>query len=304
MAIDTLRVAVFDGGWNLPLWAGIDQGFFASHGVPIELRYVGGSAELVERLLRDEVQVAIAGIDNLVAYQEGHARIPGTRPDLVAFLGGDRGFLSLVAGSGIRSYDELRGHTLSVDALSTGFAFVLRELLATHGILPGEVEIVPAGGTSQRHAALLAGRHAATLLRTPYELLAQEAGCRILPGAHWLDDYMGSAAFCQRAWAATSGETLRAFTRAYRASLDWLTRPDAGPRAAALLRRHAPGLDPTLSERALDVLLAPATGLIRDLRPSMTGIATVLALRNRHAGQAAALSDPARYVDLSYLPPA
>lgn len=304
MAIDSLRVAVFDGGWNLPLWAGIDQGFFAGQGVPIELRYVGGSAELVEGLLRDDVQVAIAGIDNLVAYQEGHARIPGTRPDLVAFLGGDRGFLSLVAAPGIRGYDDLRGQTLSVDALSTGFAFVLRELLATHGIAADEVEIVPAGGTSQRYAALLAGRHAATLLRTPYELLAHEAGCRILPGADWLDDYMGSAAFCRRAWAAASGDTLKAFARAYRASLDWLVRPDTGPRAAALLREHAPDLGPALSERARDVLLAPATGLIRDLRPRMAGIATVLALRNRHAGQAVALDDPARYVDLSHLPPA
>jgi len=185
MAIAPLRVAVFDGGWNLPLWAGIDQGFFASHGVPIELRYVGGSAELVESLLRDEVQVAIAGIDNLVAYQEGHARIPGTRSDLVAFLGGDRGFLSLVAAPGIHGYDDLRGRTLSVDALSTGFAFVLRELLATHGIPADEVEIVPAGGTSQRYAALLAGRHAATLLRTPYELLARRpaaASCRAQTG--------------------------------------------------------------------------------------------------------------------------
>ncbi|WP_296556651.1 ABC transporter substrate-binding protein [Pigmentiphaga sp.] len=302
MAIDPLRVAVFDGGWNLPLWAGIDQGFFASHGVPIELHYVGGSAELVEGLLRDEVRIAIAGIDNLVAYQEGHARIPGTRPDLVAFLGGDRGFLSLVAAPGIQGYDDLRGRTLSVDALSTGFAFVLRELLATHGIPAHEVEIVPAGGTSQRYAALLAGRHAATLLRTPYELLAQEAGCRILPGAAWLDGYMGSAAFCRRAWAATSSDTLRAFARAYRTSLDWLVLPDTGPRAAALLREHARDLDPALSERARDVLLAPGTGLIRDLRPVMAGIATVLALRNRHAGQAVALRDPARYVDLGYLP--
>lgn len=295
-----LRVAVFDGGWNLPLWAGQQQGLFERHGTPIELLYVRSSAELAEGLLCGEVQIAIAGIDNLVAYQEGHARIPGTRPDLVAFLGGDRGFLSLVAAPDVAGYGDLRGRTLSVDAPATGFAFVLHELLATHGVDAGDVRIEPAGGTAQRYAALLKGRHAATLLRTPYELLAREAGCRILPGAAWLDTYMGSAAFCQRTWAAHAHESLLGFIRAYREALGWLTEPDHRAQAAALLRTHAPELDVRLSERACDVLLAPGSGLIRDLRPIVEGIDTVLALRNRYAG-GAALRDPGRYVDLRYL---
>ena len=42
--------------------------------------------------------------------------------NLVVFMGGDHGFLSLVA--------QLRGHDLSVDAMGTGFAFVLSNTLS------------------------------------------------------------------------------------------------------------------------------------------------------------------------------
>jgi hypothetical protein len=39
------------------------------------------------------------------------------------FMGGDNGFLSLVTQPDIKSYGDLKGKTLSVDALTTGYAF-------------------------------------------------------------------------------------------------------------------------------------------------------------------------------------
>ena len=32
-----LRVIAFDGGWNLPIWAGQRQGFFEANGVTVQL---------------------------------------------------------------------------------------------------------------------------------------------------------------------------------------------------------------------------------------------------------------------------
>jgi hypothetical protein len=47
-------------------------------------------------------------------------------------------------------------------------------------------------------------------------------------------------------------------------------------------------------------LLAQPGGITRDARPDLAGIATVLALRSKYATPPKALSDPARYVDLTF----
>ena len=40
----------------------------------------------------------------------------------------------MVAAPAIRQFSELKGKTVSVDAMTTGYAFVVRELLARNGV--------------------------------------------------------------------------------------------------------------------------------------------------------------------------
>jgi ABC-type nitrate/sulfonate/bicarbonate transport system substrate-binding protein len=87
-----LRVIAFDGGWNLPVWAAQRQGLFETNGVSVQLSYTPTSGFLITSLLDGKVDLALALMDNVVAYQEGQgeAKIP-ENPDLFAFLGGDGG---------------------------------------------------------------------------------------------------------------------------------------------------------------------------------------------------------------------
>src|SRR4030095_8270873 len=96
-----LRVIAFDGGWTLPIWAAQRQGLFEANGVSVQLTYTPTSGFLVASLLDGKFDIAFATIDNLIAYQEGQgeAKIPDN-PDLFAFMGGDGGFLSVVARPG------------------------------------------------------------------------------------------------------------------------------------------------------------------------------------------------------------
>jgi TRAP-type uncharacterized transport system substrate-binding protein len=75
----------------------------------------------------------MTAIDNVVAYDEeqGEAQTVANL-DLVAFMGGDNGFLRLVTVPEVKTYADLKGKQLSVDALTTGYAFVLRKLLEEH----------------------------------------------------------------------------------------------------------------------------------------------------------------------------
>src|SRR6478735_8707243 len=145
--LTTLRVLAFDGGWNLPLWAAQRNGWFEAEGLAVQLAYT---------------------------------------PDLFAFMGGDGGFISIVAAPTITSVKELKGRTVSVDAMTTGFAFVLRELVTRSGLAEADVTFVRAGGTANRYRDLVAGKHDATLPRTPFELLAEARGYHTIAAAETL----------------------------------------------------------------------------------------------------------------------
>jgi ABC-type nitrate/sulfonate/bicarbonate transport system substrate-binding protein len=294
-------VIAFDGGWNLPIWAAQRQGFFEASGVSVELAYTPTSGFLVGALFDGKADIAFALVDNVVAYQEGQgeAKIPDN-PDLFVFMGGDGGFMSLVAANGVGSVKDLKGKTLSVDAMTTGFAFVARELVARSGLTESDVTFVRAGGTATRYRDLVAGKHDATLLRTPFELLAQTRGFRELAGAESLGAYQGTVGIARRGWARDHEAALVGFLKAYKAATDWLY--DRGNReiAEALLVANVRDMTPALAKRSYDLLLADKGGLSRDLVADPAGIRTVLDLRSKFGAPQKTLTDPAKYVDLTY----
>ena len=296
-----LRVIAFDGGWNLPVWAAQRQGYFEAQGVAVQLAYTPNSAFLVTSLLEGKVDIALATIDNLVAYQEGQgeAKIPDN-PDLCAFMGGDGGFFSIVARPGIDDVAGLKGKTLSVDAMTTGLAFVLRELVVRGGLAESDVTFVRAGGTANRYRDLVAGKHDATLLRTPFELLAVGRGFKVIGTAESLGAYQGTAGLARRSWARDHEAALVGFLRAYKTATDWIYDRANRDVVEALLVANIRDMTPPLAQRSYDLLLADKGGLARDLAPDPEGIRTVLRLRSKYGTPQKTLADPMKYVDLTY----
>jgi ABC-type nitrate/sulfonate/bicarbonate transport system substrate-binding protein len=296
-----LRVISFDGGWNLPLWAAQRQGFFEANGVAVQLSYTPNSAALVTGLLDGRYDIALATIDNFIAYQEGQgeAKIPDN-PDLFAFLGGDGGFLSVMSSPAVKSFADLKGKTLSVDAMTNGLAFVLRELVARGGLAETDVSYVRAGGTSNRYRELLAGKHDATLLRTPFELLAKQRGFNQLATAQALGAYAGTVGAARRSWAAGHEAAVVGFLRGYKAGVDWVVDRANRDIVEALLVANIRDMTPALAKPSYDLLLAEAGGLSRDLAIDLAGVRTVLELRSKYGTPKKALADPLKYVDPSY----
>jgi len=296
-----LRVITFDGGWNLPLWAAQRQGFFEANGVTVQYSYTPSSAFLITSLFDGKFDIGLALIDNLVAYQEGQgeAKIPDN-PDLFAFMGGDGGFLSVVTTPGIKGFAELKGKTLSVDAMTTGAAFVLREIMSRNGIAESDVTYVRAGGTANRYRDLLAGKHDATLLRTPFDLQAQNQGFRQLAPAEVLGAYQGTSGIARRSWAQSHEAALVGFIRAYRTAVAWLYNPANRDIVEALLVANSRDMTPALAKQSYNLLLADKGGIARDLSIDPAGLRTVLELRGKYATPKVTLGDPAKYIDLTY----
>jgi ABC-type nitrate/sulfonate/bicarbonate transport system substrate-binding protein len=297
-----LNVIIFPGGFNLPTWAAERQGYFEQHGVRVILTPTPSSTFQMQGLAEGRFDIAMTAIDNVVAYQEGQgeAKIP-PNPDMFAFMGSDNGFLSVLGGKDIKSFADLKGKKLSVDALTTGFAFVLRELLAKNNISESEVSFERAGGVLQRFNELLKGTHAATVVLTPFELIGQARGHQVLARAdEHLGAYLGIVGAARRSWAKDNEQAVVGFIRAYHQGVNFLYDPANRDVAEALLVANVRAMTPALAKQTLNVFLGETTGFYRDVRLDMQGAQTVLALRSKYAEPKKALSDPGKYIDASY----
>jgi ABC-type nitrate/sulfonate/bicarbonate transport system substrate-binding protein len=297
---EPFRVVAFAGSSNWPFWVAQERGFFAREGLEVALDITPNSVEMARNLQGARYDLALTSIDNVVAYDEGQGEADlGGPVRFVALFGVDDGLLSVVAAPGITTFAGLKGKTLSVDALTTGFAFVLRDILARNGLAEGDVTLTRVGGGAQRLDALLAGRNDGTLLNTPLDLVANARGFATLARARdALGAYQGIVGATTREAVERDRGRLIAFVRAFHAGVTWLRDPANREAATALLAARM-RMEPGVAAQAYEALAAGEPGIFRDLRISEAGLRTVLALRSRYAPNAKPLTDPARYVDES-----
>jgi ABC-type nitrate/sulfonate/bicarbonate transport system substrate-binding protein len=298
-----LEVIVFAGGFNWPIWSAQQQDYFATNGVEVHLTPTPGSEYQLKSLIEGKFDLAMTAIDNVIAYDEGQGEASvSVKPNLIAVMGGDNGFLRLVTVPEVTSYAALRGKILTVDARTTGYAFVLEKMLQLGGLREGEYELVKVGGVLARFDDLMQHNHAGTLLLSPFEVSAEAKGFHVLGSA--IDvfggHYQGLVAATRREWAEEHASELVGYIRGYIAGLGWLYDPRNKDAAIALLREHLPQTSPELAAKSYDILLDPKQGFSRRAAIDLEGVRTVLALRSQYGEPKKLLDDPMKYLDLSY----
>jgi ABC-type nitrate/sulfonate/bicarbonate transport system substrate-binding protein len=296
----TLEVIVFPGGFNWPIFVGQDKGMFEKNGISVKVVPTPNSQFQLKGLIEGKFDIAMTAMDNVIAYSEGQgAAKTEVEPDIFAFMGADSGFLRLVAVPEVKTIADLKGKQISVDALTTGYAFVLRKLLENGGLKPSDIEFVSAGGGRERFTALLEKKHAATLLISPFEVVAEAKGFNRLANAdEALGHYQGVVGAARRSWAKQNEKELVGYIRAYKAALQWLFDPANKAEAIAILRKHVPDMSEEAATRSYDILVHPTKGFYRDGALDVEGIRTVLQLRSGYTGKT--LTEPAKYFDNAY----
>jgi len=299
VTLSSVRVNVFPGGFNWPLFVGIEKDCFARENLAIELQATSGSVAQMTGLAAGQFEIAMTAFDNVVAYIEGQGEAPiGPQRQFFAFMGSDDSFLSLVAKPDILEVRDLRGRKISVDAATTGYAFALFDLLEQAGLARGDYTIVKVGGMAQRFADLRDGETAATLLSTPYDLLAEKIGLRVVQ--YLRRPYQGNVAAARRDWAECSVAVVTGFIRSYIAALCWLFDPAHIPEACVILERNVSGMTPGLARASHQRMFARDSGFFSDGRLDAEGMRKVLQLRTRYAGQRRVLDDPGKYFEARY----
>ena len=98
-----VRVNTFPTARSLPFYVGIEKGFFARHGIKLEVEFTGSSKAQREGLAAGKFEIVHSAVDNAVAM------IEVAKVDVVIVSGGDAGTNEFILQKGLNSYADVRG---------------------------------------------------------------------------------------------------------------------------------------------------------------------------------------------------
>lgn len=297
-----LEIIAFPGTGNIVHFIGDEKGFYADAGIEINLTGTPNSVYQITNFHAGKYDIASTAIDNIVAYTEGQgpAELDGPA-NFAVVMGGAQIELPFIVAGDINSYEDLKGRSIALDALSTGFAFILYRMLENAGLTPDDYSLASVGGTNKRWESLEKGEHVGALLNDPYSKFAVDAGFKVLESSvDALDHYQAGVFAVRRQWAAENEDRLVAFIGAHLKILDWFLDPANRDESADIMARNLPELGAAAASGAVDRLTSARTGFTPKAALDMAGIDTVLALRSRYAEPKKQLTDAAKYLHLGY----
>src|SRR5258708_17091329 len=268
-----LEVIAFPGGGNWPLWAAQEKGLFDRNGIAVKLSFTPNSVSQIRDLMEGKYDLGTTAYDNVVAYQEGQGETElAMQPDLFAFMGGYSGSLRFVTQPNIKTYADLKGKPMGVDAATTGVAFILYKLAAMNGLSPADYKVERLGGTPARVQALMEGKIAGTMVSSPSEILPESKGyTRLGDTTTTFGPYQASIGVARRAWAEKNGDQLVAFIRSYLAAMDWRRQPANKDEAVAIYMKHIPNAPRPAAQKGYEVMFAEKEGFQKKAKPDAQG---------------------------------
>jgi ABC-type nitrate/sulfonate/bicarbonate transport system substrate-binding protein len=292
-----IHVNTFPTARALPFYAAVEQGFFAKHGLNVDLQFTKGSASQRAALASGAADIVHSAVDNALA-------MIAAGNDVVIVGGGDSGTNEFYAQAGIKTFSDIRGHAIVVDATNTAYALQAKKILLQHGLEAGkDYTLNPVGNGTFRLRALLAdNNNAGAILNLPFSLEAAAKGLHSLGRTtDLLGPYQAGGDFVRRAWARDHADTLVAYLAAYIEALRWSLDPNNRAAAVAILTGKLK-MPQDIAEKSLALMAEPGFGFAPDAKFDMAGFKNVLALRAEVEGgqENKQPADPQRYIDLSY----
>lgn len=301
-SLTTLEVISFPVPANMPLQVGEDKGLFAAEGLSVANTLTPSSMFLMKNLIDGEFDIACGAIDNPIAYTEGQGAVETEHdPDLVVFMGGADYSFPLVVGPDIDGWADLKGTRLAVDALNTGYAFLMHKMIQDNGLAEDDYQFVAVGGPTERAEAMMTGEFSGALVNAAAARQLQAHGCKVLESDPdpWAG-YQGNVFFTRRAWAADNPDTLHGFIRGFQHAVDWTLDATNADELPGILVRYLPHMPAAAAAPAAAALQSERTPLKHGTPINIDGVRTVLELRSRYGEPKMTLTDPDKYIDLSW----
>lgn len=288
--IDHLNVIVFPGVQDLPNFAAEAHGFFTRRNLAVQTSFTSGSKQLRAGLADGTYHIAHGAVDNAIDMIRtgGH--------DVVTVCGLDHGFNRFFVQPDIRTFSDLRGCTIVVDAPDTAFALMIYEILRRHGVERHEYNVDSVGSTRFRLEAMQRNDGAAAcMLNLPFAVLAERAGLRVLADPiNELGAYQSCCGFVLRDWAQRNADVMTRYLAAYLEGLRWVLTPSNRAGCIQLLVDRLK-ISADVAETCLDIVTDPVSGFARNAEIDTEGFRNMLAIRGNPDGQ-----EPEEFIDLAY----
>jgi NitT/TauT family transport system substrate-binding protein len=273
------------------IWTAQEMGFFAKHGLDVDLVLLVGAPLAVTALVSGETPIVHAGASAVVT-----SNLQGSGAVLVAG-GANRFPYVLFVTDEIKRVEDLKGKKFGVSRIGGADNAAAVTVLNRFGIKETEITYVQAGSIPSRLAAMQTNALQATLLQAPETLKAKEIGMRALLDFTKLDvEWQQNGVATTRDYIKKKPDTVRRFLRAFvEASHYNLTNPRGSQK---ILQKYLAIKDPKSVEEAYNEIVAKLT--LKVPYPTEAGIQLYLdqlKIKNPKAAQA----KPSDFTDVSFL---
>lgn len=251
-------------------------GWDRAEGLSLEVSPVTSSPGQFASLRGGDIDVALTSPDNVLLYASTDRNPLNERIALRIHRGIDGGLgLCLAARPEVAVASDFLNVPVGVDVLQSGFAMLLKALLARLDVEPGDVTFVEEGATPNRATRLVEGAIGATILNAESRLRAEGHGMRV-----WSTSVDYSPAYPGTVMATLDdGPDVTSLLRMWERTTAWLL-DTPGHEVQEVLGQEVADLG---SPAYLALMRAPSTGLHRDPAVSATELSVLADLR-REAG--------------------
>jgi NitT/TauT family transport system substrate-binding protein len=218
-AADSITVGAV-GSASAALWPvhiGLAKGFFTAQGVTVDLVFAPSNAGVLQQLAAGSVDMSITSglVDPIRA-------INRKAPVAIVRIEGQVPPYALLAKPAIKNIKELKGKTIIVGGAKDITRTYLERMMSPNGFHAGDYDMVYAGATSARFAALKSGAVDAAILSPPFSFRAADAGYTNLGlVVDYAKDLPFSGTVINRSWAAGHKAIALRFLAAYTKCIEW-----------------------------------------------------------------------------------
>jgi NitT/TauT family transport system substrate-binding protein len=277
-------------GFQAPIWAARDGGFFAKYGLDVDVVMIPGGTQSMQALISGGTQFSQSS-----AAAPIHSRLGGSDVILVAASINKYPF-SVVARPQIKTPADLVGKKVGVVRLGGSNESALRKAFELWGIDPKSVIFLQMGEAAARLAALSVGTLDATVLAPPHTLKARDLKMTILADLKSLPIYYPQSTIAVReSLLERSPQLVKNFIKAYMEGVYWFRTNKAA--SLNVLRRYMRTDEKGILDETYDYF---SSMMSQNLRINPEGIQEIL---NQEAQRlpGAARRKPAEFVREQFL---
>jgi NitT/TauT family transport system substrate-binding protein len=273
------------------VWTAKEMGYYAKHGLDVELVLLVGAPLAVAALVAGETPIVHTGASAVIT-----SNLAGSGTVLIAGSVNRFPYILFVTDE-IKRVEDLKGKKFGVSRIGSADNAAAQTVLDKYGIKESDITYVQAGSIPARLAAMQTNALQATLLQAPETLKAKEIGLRALLDFTTLDvEWQQNGVAVTRDYIKKRPDTIRRFMRAYVDAIHYnLTNPKG---AQKVLQKYLAIKDEKPIEEAYNEIVFKLTRRVPyPTEPGIQLFLDQLKIKNPKAAQA----KPSDFTDVSFL---